>query len=253
MKLLLRIFKAELIKTNRTYGFTISVLIPVSISFLQFFVFYIKHEYFANVGMNPWEIMGYNLFNILGIIVMPMYIVLISYLINSTEHQSNSWKYLFALPIPKFKIYAVKILITLLWLFVFCVFTNTLFILTGKLLSYLRPDIGFQDFNINGLIFLSVLKLYLTGLGILSIQFFLSIYWKDFIRPVGIGLGLTIAALILSSWDYVYVIPYSHPLSVLMDFKELNTDFITRPVLFSVFYGLLFFLLGYYMVSKKEI
>lgn len=249
----LRIIKAELKKSKGTYGFLISMLIPLLITLLQFLIFYIKHEFIAKTGMNPWKIMGTNLFNIFGIIVLPMYIVLISYLINFTEHQANSWKFLFSLPVPKFQIYSAKIVITLVWLFTFCFLTTILFFGTGQLLSILRPDIGFQDYNLNLVIVISMLKLFFTGFGILSIQFFLSIYWKDFIRPVGIGLGLTIAALILKPWDYVYLFPYSHPASIMTEFKELQIEIITTPILISFLYGIIFFSIGYYLVSRKEV
>jgi len=253
MKIFLRLFKAEFIKTNKTYGFLISVLIPIFIAILQFFIFYIKHEHFAKYGINPWKVMGMNLFSILGIIVMPMYIVLITYLINFTEHQSNSWKYLFALPISKIKIYTVKISMTLFWVLVFCISIIIFMYLSGFLLSLFRPDIGFQDYNINYIIFLSIFKLFLSSFGIISIQFLFSIYWKDFIRPVGIGLTLTIAAFILSSWEYIYVLPYAHPYSIMGNYNEFNTRIFTTPIMFSLVYGIIFFIAGFNLILKKEI
>ena len=253
MLIFIRIFRAELIKTNRTYGLLISIIIPLFISLLQFLIFYFKHEYFAEIGMNPWEIMGSNLFSILGIIVMPMYIVIISYLINFTEHQSNSWKYLFALPISKLQIYAAKMVMTLFWLFIFCIILCVVFLINGQLLSILRPDIGFQDYNVIIPFLISMLKLFFSGFGILALQFFFSIYWKDFIRPVGIGLGLTIAGFILSSWDYVFLIPYAQPYLIRECFTDLNTDILTNAVLFSFLYFLVFFQAGYFLVSKQEV
>lgn len=248
-----RLFKAELIKTRGTHGFLITLLIPLLITILQFSIFYFKHAQFAGTGMNPWGIMGRNLFNFLGIIVMPMYVVVIAYLVNFTEHQANSWKYLFALPIPKFQIYSAKSLLALLWLLLFCVLLSLLFLASGQLLSQVRPDIGFQDYTITRPFLAAMIKLFLCGVGILSIQFFLSIYWKDFIRPVGIGLGLTIAGFILSSWEHIYIFPYALPNLVGDDFSELRTHIITRPVLSSLLYGVVFFYAGYHFVSRKEI
>lgn len=250
---MVKIFKAELIKTRRTYGFLATFLIPILIAALQFSIFYFKHEYFAKSGMNPWQIMGSNLFNFLGIIVMPMYVVLISYLINFTEHQSNSWKFLFSLPLPKFKIYSGKIMVAVLWLFLFCLVTALSFLISGALLSTIRPDVGFQDYDITNPFLINIGKMFLSGFGILSIQFLMSIYWKDFIRPVGIGLAFTIAAMILSSWDYIYIFPYSHPLSIRKDFSDLNEVIFTTPILFGLAYAVIFFFAGYYLVSKKEI
>ena len=139
------------------------------------------------------------------------------------------------------------------WLLIFCVLTTVLFLLSGALLTSIRPDIGFQDYNITTPFLISMCKMFLSGLGILSIQFLMSIYWKDFIRPVGIGLAFTITSLILSAWDYVYIFPYSHPLSIRDDFSDLSQIILTTPVLISLGYSSVFFFAGYYLVSKKEI
>jgi len=253
MVLFLRIIHAEIKKSKRTYGLLVSILIPVLISGLQFLIFFFKHEYFDKSGMNPWKIMGMNLFNIYGMFVMPMYVVLIAYLINFTEHRANSWKHLFALPIPKFQLYAGKIAVLLIWLIIFSLCTLIFVLACGQLLSMLRPDIGFQDYTLTNVLALTILKMFLASFGILAIQFFFSIYWKDFIRPVGIGLGLTIAGIILKLWDYVYLYPYAHPSMINDDFRQVDVTIATTPVLLSIVYGVVFFTIGYYLVSKKEV
>ncbi len=253
MKSLLRAFQAELIKSNRTYGLLISILIPILITGLQFLIFFIKHEYFARFGFNPWKIMGDNLFNSMGLIVLPLYLILIAYLINFTEHRSGAWKYLFSLPIPKFSIYTAKILLTFLWLLIFCVLTALLFFGSGWLLIKLRPDIGFQDYNINTLIIISFIKLYLSCAGILAIQFFLSIYWKDFIRPVGIGIACVIVALILGSWKMIFIFPYSNPKLVSSSLAAQDTDIFIDSVIISIIFSVIFFIGGYFLLAKQEV
>lgn len=253
MNSLIKAFQSEIIKSRRTYGLLISILIPLLISSIQFFIFFIKHEYFAKFGFNPWHIMGGNLFNSMGILVLPLYIVIIAYLINSTEHKSGAWKYIFSLPVPKFSIYSAKILMTFYWLLIFCLSTTLLFLTSGALLSKIRPDIGFQDYNSNSLIIISFIKLYISGAGILSIQFFISIYWKDFIRPVGIGVACVIVALILSSWDNIFIFPYSHPNLISKSFSAQEFDVFIRPIITSIVYSLIFFPVGYFLLSKQEV
>jgi len=253
MALFLRILKAELIKTKRTYGVLISVAIPILIIGLQFLIFFVKHEYFAKMGMNPWKIFGSNLFNLYGMLVLPMYIVLIAYLINFTEHRANSWKSLFALPIPKFQLYAGKIVILLGWMLLFSLMTFLLSLACGQLLSLVRPDIGFQDYTMIKLLGITQLKLFLSGIGILSIQFFFSIYWKDFIRPVGIGFGLTIVGFVLRLWGHSYLFPFSHPILISDDFISMEYSLFNKAVIISLLCGVVFFSIGFYLVSKKEI
>lgn len=253
MNSIIKAFQAELIKSRRTYGFLLSIIIPVLVAVLQFLIFYFKHEYFAKIGRNPWNIMGGNLYNFNGIIILPIYLVIIAYLINFTEHRSGSWKYLFSLPVPKFTIYTAKILLVFLWMLIFCTLSTLLLYAGGYLLSVMRPDIGFQDYNSNLLIGITSIKLFISGAGILSFQFFISIYWKDFIRPVGIGVACVIIALILNSWESIYIFPYSHPKQVAESFMNKETQILIKPLFLSISYAVVFFLGGYFLLSKQEV
>lgn len=253
MLVFFRTLKAEFIKTRRTYGLLVSVLIPILISSLQFMVFYFKHEYFSKTGMNPWETLGMNFFNAMGILIMPMYLVLLAYLINFTEHRSNSWKYLFSLPVPKLYVYSAKIMVVMVWVTVFVIISSITFFGIGYSIMQIYPEVGFQDFNINQLIIKSFIKLYASAFGILSVQFLFSIYWKDFIRPVGIGFALVIISLILNSWEYIYLVPYSHAYSVASDFMGQSETIFTKSVVLSLVYAVLFFISGFMLVSRQEV
>ena len=248
----IRVFRSELIKSRRTKGFLISILFPFAISLMFFFIYYIKYEYFVVMGTNPWELMGANEFRIMGVLIMPLYLLLTAYVINFTEHKSKSWKCIFTLPVPKFYIYASKILLVIIWLVIFIITSCLFFFATGLLLSYLRPELQFRDYDSTSLVIKTFLQLFVSGFGILSIQFFLSIYWNDFIRPVGLGIGLIIIATLLNSWEYIYILPFSHPYYVAKEFSSIIDENIPYYLLYGFLISIVFFIGGYFMVSRKE-
>jgi len=62
-----------------------------------------------------------------------------------------------------------------------------------------------------------------------------------------------IIALILNSWESIYIFPYSHPKQVAENFMNKETQILIKPLLLSVFYAVVFFLGGYFLLSKQEV
>ncbi|TAL41215.1 MAG: hypothetical protein EPN92_13295 [Chitinophagaceae bacterium] len=56
------------------------------------------------------------------------------------------------------------------------------------------------------------LKSLVALLGIISIQYWLSLRIKNFIVPIAIGLALLITTLIILSWEHIYKVPFAYPL-----------------------------------------
>src|SRR6201999_2179532 len=106
--------------------------------------------------------------------------------------------------------YFYAFFLVLLCLALFVIFTLGF----GNLLAVLKPQLKFSEYNAAGLLAQVYLKLFLASLGILSIQFLLSLLFRDFLKPMGIGFVCTITGVILatSGWAYAYLVPYSHPL-----------------------------------------
>ncbi|NOY49541.1 MAG: ABC transporter permease subunit [Chlorobi bacterium] len=252
MTLFIRVLRSELIKAKRTKGFLISFLIPLIISTILFIVYYVKYEYFVSMGVNPWVLMGTNVFRIMGLIVLPMYLLLTAYIVNFTEHRSKSRKDLFTLPVPKFHIYMSKVLLIVIWYFIFILTSCFLFFLSAALLSFLRPELSFEDYDSNYLIIKTFSQLFVSGFGILSIQFFFSIYWDDFIRPVGLGFVFIIVTILLNSWKYIYLFPYSHPFYVSRSFTTYMDEKIIYYLLYGVLVSIVFFIGGYFMILQDE-
>jgi hypothetical protein len=108
-------------------------------------------------------------------------------------------------------------------------------------------------------------KLFLSALGILSIQFLLSLLWTDFLKPMGIGFVCFIAGVISVgvNWDYAYIIPYAHPMLALKSMMgvhkrgtpptQIVIDIFTHDVFVSLAVFAVVFVAGFFIVQKKSV
>jgi hypothetical protein len=107
-------------------------------------------------------------------------------------------------------------------------------------------------------------KFFLSALGILSIQFLLSLIWSDFLKPMGIGFVLFIAGVICAGagWKYAYTIPYAHPMLAFASMfprranrppTEITVDVFTHDVYVSLAVSVVVFIAGFYVVQKRSV
>lgn len=134
------------------------------------------------------------------------------------------------------------------------------------MLGTLKPELKFNEFHMESFLGQVYLKLFLASLGILSVQFLLSLVWSDFLKPMGIGFLGTIAGMILVGvkWQYNYWIPYAHPLLAINGlFKQpkvptptplvLSVDMLTNEIYVSLGVAVVFFIAGFFIVQRKSV
>ena len=249
-------------------GFWSSVLLPLLLCLLIFIGFFSKSDKLAHMpGMLLWLQFAGAILAVMGSLLLPMLIVFIGYSVNSIEHKADTWKTLFSLPVPKLSVYAAKyfyaFFLVLLCLALFVLFTVGF----GNLLGMLKPQLKFSEYSVTSLLAQLYFKLFISSLGILSIQFLLSLLFRDFLKPMGIGFICTITGVILAgnNWAYAYLFPYSHPMLALKALGEakgkgaggtmpqITVDFFTRDTLVSLIIAVVVFVAGYFIVLKKSV
>jgi lantibiotic transport system permease protein len=92
----------------------------------------------------------------------------------------------------------------------------------GNLLSVMKPELKFNEYHMESTLTEIYFKLFLSSLGILSTQFLLSLLFRDFLKPMGIGFLGTVMGVILvaNSWKYAYLFPYSHPMLTIKTIQD---------------------------------
>lgn len=263
-------FRSEFYKTRKTMGFWSSVLLPFLLCLLLGIGFFSKSDQLAGIpGIILWLKFAGEILGVMGILLLPMVIIFIAYSVNSIEHKADTWKTLFSLPISKMSVYAAKyfyaFFLVLLCLLLFVVFT----IGFGNFLSVLKPTLKFNEYHFESTLLQIYFKLFLSTLGILSIQFLLSLLFRDFLKPMGIGFICTITGVILATagWKYAFWFPYSHPILAIKTLEDgnhhsagaatamqqINVDIFTKEIFVSLLIAVIVFIAGYFIVLKKSV
>jgi len=99
-------------------------------------------------------------------------------------------------------------------------------------------------------------KSFISLLAIISIQYWLSLRFRNFIVPIGIGLGLLVSALILMPWEHINKVPYAFPLLSFAGSggpEAAKSGLLASHEIYSILYFLVFTLLGFAdMRFRKE-
>jgi hypothetical protein len=99
-------------------------------------------------------------------------------------------------------------------------------------------------------------KTFVALLGIISIQYWISLRFRNFIIPIGIGLGLLVISMILIPWTHVDKVPFAFPLLTFISSTsktELTGPLLKNHELNSIGYFIFFTLLAFLdMRFRKE-
>lgn len=192
----IRSLESELLKIKGSYILLITIFGGLLLSTI-FTLRYIFIQYHINLSKNNevWEqLFSQNSRAFLGFLI-PIGAILICTLITQIEYKNNNWKQVHTTPQPLSTIFFAKF--TILFLFtilVFCllnlgiIFHGVLpcLILDGKPPKQPLPYIFF---------FYETLKCFVLTLPIIAFQYMLSLYYKNFMIPFGIGLTVYVGTM----------------------------------------------------------
>ncbi|MDB5020152.1 MAG: hypothetical protein JWQ28_1279 [Pedobacter sp.] len=251
--------RSEFYKSKNTLAFWASILLPVLICGAITLAFFSNSDKILRMHYSPevlWMNFAGGSLGVMGMLILPFYVIFMAFSVNNIEHKNDTWKSLFAQPLNKFSIYAAKYLYAVLLIFICLGLFLTLTYLSAQLLHLLIPAHRFDAYQPLNMLAKIYSKLFLSSLGILSLQFIISLIWADFLKPMGIGFVGVIIGIIAASkgWVYSYLIPYSQPSLALSLRKSANNSTIfTQEIYSSLIYAAVFFIIGYFIVSRKSI
>ena len=247
--------QAELIKTKRSAAFWLSFVGATFVPGIFFLMYLVRPEIFsAQLKNNAWENHFKAGWQALSVFLLPMFVILTCSLIPQIEYKNNTWKQVFASPQSMGNIFFSKFLtIHLMILFYFLLF-DVFMIMNAITVNVFNKNYRFlhQPFDWLFLLKLTV-KTYVSLLGITAIQYWLSLRFKNFVVPIGIGMALLITSLILLNWEHIYKIPYAHPVLTFREIKKSNPSFLANHEWNSIGYFICFTALAFAdMKYRKE-
>lgn len=249
--------RAEILKIRRTPSFWLTVFGALLIPFIFFLVYALNpDDSVKRLMFAPWALHFATGWNFLSIFLFPMYIILISALIPQIEFRNNAWKQVFSSPQSFGNIYFSKFIMVHIMIFLCYVMYNVFMIACGLGADAIHSQYRFIDQRIDwkGLMRLNA-KMYISILGLSAIQFWLSLRFKNFITPVGIGLLILIAGTIATGFDWKHVakIPHAHPFLTTMLMAKGKGQGIANHEWNSIAYFVVFTIIGFLdMKYRKE-
>ena len=218
--------RSEVLKTKRTAIFYLTFAAAVLIPF-------ILSMNIAFDGIEPENAKyGFDsLFKlateILSAVPFPMFVVLLCTMLPQVEFRNNTWKQVFASPQPVGNVFIARFVNVQLMILTFIVMYNLCIFLIAAVVHFTMPSLNFLNIPINWTLWLSKnATLYVAGLSISAIQFWLGLRFRNFFVPVGIGFVLWfIGTLLVMEFGskYAYYFPYTAlPYSMFEKYKHLQ-------------------------------
>jgi lantibiotic transport system permease protein len=204
--------KAEWLKTKRTAAMWLALIGAAFIPFISFLIYTLKPEHFLKVlSADPWQAHIHQSWQAASVFLLPMYVILTTSLIVQIEYRNNTWKQVYASARSYANIYFSKFIVIQVMILSCFILFNVFLLLSGYATSLINAGYHFPQKAVpwNKLLLLTG-KLYISSLAITSIQYWLSLRLKNYIAPLGIGLALLIAGLMILQWDKIYYYPYAY-------------------------------------------
>ncbi|MCD6066148.1 MAG: transporter protein [Bacteroidetes bacterium] len=210
--------------------------------------------YRENTSLHVWEIISNRCWQFMAVFLLPMGVILAGSLITQLEFKNNTWKQVHATPQSLSVLFFAKLSVIVVMMLQFFVLFNIGIYLAGVVPSFLFRGIPYPQESIP---FVAMLKLnmefFIDCLPVIALQYLISLQFRNFLVPVGVGLALLVASMIAVSWKYAYIVPYAYCMLDFMNNRN-NPSVPGTPVhtwafaYFMVFTGLSYIL----YIRKKE-
>ncbi|WP_210488668.1 ABC transporter permease [Rufibacter aurantiacus] len=244
---------AEALKIKHTWALRLAMLAPLSVVGMTFLVFFFKGHLILKPGSDPWFAWAGNNFMATAQLLVPLFLALLTALVNGTEHQSGGWKQLYALPVPRWSVFLNKYLLLLALVSLAYVTFGLGMLGGGYLLGWLRPDLGFQNYYHVQSISLGAFRIFVGSLFIFTLQFCLSFRFRSIGMSIGLGILFTLAFLIGSRWEHIGYYPYSWPTFSAIAFQAKSATWFVPQMWYSLGSSGLLFLVGLWDSCRREI
>ncbi len=248
MNYFLRAFSAERLKLKRTLAMWMILIAPLAVGFLYLMIMikqvdmYYDHE--------AWFSELKSILSMWSAVMLPLFITLETALTANTEHSNQTWKHLYALPIPRWSVFYAKWAINILLVFLSSISCFLISIGVGLIMRFVFPETGFIDpipwtagLTIHG-------KVFAASILIISIHTWISLNWKSIVVAIGSGMVATVGNLtIMMSDQWAPVFPWTLPI---VSYAVENVNLV-QVYAIALGGGLLFAIIGSIWISRKQI
>lgn len=146
-----------------------------------------------------------------SLLVLPLFVTLETALLSGLEHRSNQWKYLHALPVSRWSIYASKFLLgaSIIGLGILALVGFT--IVAGLLFRFLKPGLGFEAPVPWAMMAKYAATVYISSWLMIAIQSWVGLRWFSFVVATSFGIVMTISGMIFVNTGWGRLYPWAIP------------------------------------------
>jgi hypothetical protein len=249
-------FSTEVIKVKHSFAFWLTILCAVIVPTGLLLAFSYEWQILIpQSGVSPWDDYFIRAFNGCAF-TAPLFVLLINGLILNIEHTSQGWKHIFTLPISRDKIFLNKLLLVLTITVSFYILYFFFTMIAGYFLGAYRSQLKFLDYSPDWkYLFAFMIKSFISVLGVIAVQFWISFRIKNLIVSLGIGLLCFMIAISLTMprivWHNVIYYPYAASLLMINHYEKTPGVFFETYHIASVVWFMFFSLLAYWDFTKK--
>ncbi len=224
---------------------------PLVVVLLMFLQLYMQNPPKQQaMGSEAWMKLTRGIYGVWNFLMLPLFITLEAALLAGLEHKANQWKQMFALPVPRWTIYAAKLLVCIALISTSAIVIWIGTIAAGSVLERIAPQWGISGeipwLDILRMTALSSLAAWL----LVALQMWLSLRWRSFALSVGVGMAATVIGFIVTQsdkWGKFY--PWSLPLTSIAG-EGQNTTF---AVTYGVVGGIVVGIIGCWEMTRRDV
>ena len=246
--------KAEFLKSKKTAALWITIIGAMFIPTINFLMLALNGDHYSKGMKNaPWEATINQNWQMATAFLVPMYVILVTSLLVQIEYKNNTWKQVYASPRSNADIFFSKFFVINTMLILCFLSFNMFIIFYSYLANLIDKRYTFFSHPIPWLLIWSTLgKVYFSILAITAIQYWLCLRFKNFIVPLGIGLGLLISGYIGNGWKHLYIHPYMYSVTMTWDHFTKISGFLQKAQIFDAAWFMIIIGLAYFDTANRK-
>lgn len=164
----------------------------------------------ANTSAGLWDWLYRLGWQFMATFLLPLGVMLATSLVTQLEYRNNTWKQALTTPQSITTLYFSKLIIIIVMLLQFFLLYNIGLYLAGALPAFFKsipyPQAAFPF----GKYLTGSAWFFVDSLPIIGLQYLVSVQFRNFLLPLGVGIALYVASMVAVQWEYGYTIPYSY-------------------------------------------
>lgn len=250
-------FQSEWLKKRRSLA---SWLVVIGAFFTPTIVLLVRLKNYQalsklNSAEDFWLKLWFTNWESMAILLLPMGIILAVALITQIEYKNNSWKQLHTTPQGFSVIFFAKFIVILAMMIELFALFNLGMYLSAVVPSLILSDVPYPAAPIPfASFFYGNLNFFIECLPILALQYLISLQFKNFFVPIGVGFAIWALGIGMTSWEYSFALPYNQ---AVMDFlrssgnlkREIN---VSLPLLAFIYFVIITFVSYILYLTKQE-